>query len=58
MWNRSNDKITSQAMLFDNVASLWSQVEESANEINKWLDDIDEIIVESTENKKEAVSCG
>lgn len=56
LWSNANDKISSQAILFDNVASLWQQVDESAKEINDWLDDIDEIITESTENKKEVES--
>ena len=56
LWNSANDKISSQAILFENVTSLWHQVDESANEINNWLDDIDEIITESIENKKEVES--
>lgn len=56
LWGSANDTIASQAVLFDNVASLWQQIDESANEINNWLDDIDEIITESTENKKEVES--
>ena len=56
LWSTTNDKITSQVGLFENIASLWQQVDESANEINNWLDDIDEIITESMENQKEVES--
>lgn len=56
LWNDANEKVSSQAILFDNVSSLWHQVDETVNEINNWLDDIDDIIAESTENKKEIES--
>lgn len=56
LWNEAHEKIAAQTALFENVESLWQQVEESANEIDNWLDDIDEIIAESKENKKEVES--
>lgn len=56
LWNDANEKVSSQTILFDNVSSLWQQVNETANEINNWLDDIDDIVSESLENKKEIES--
>lgn len=56
LWNDANEKVSSHAILFDSVASLWQQVYETAGEISDWLDNIDEIITESTENKKEVES--
>lgn len=56
LWNDAHEKVSTQAVLFDNISSLWQQVDDSAIEINNWLDDIDTIISESTENKKEVES--
>lgn len=56
LWNDVHEKVSAQAVLFDNVTSLWQQVDENAIEINNWLDDIDGIISESSENKKEVES--
>ena len=53
LWTQANNKLTSQVMFFDNIANHWQQIVETGGEINNWLDDIDDIIKESTENKKE-----
>ena len=53
LWSTTNEKLANQVICFDNVASQWLQMDEIAFEITTWLDDIEQIIADSTENKKE-----
>lgn len=56
IWNDANEAVSSQATMLENISSLWQQVDETAAEINCWLDDIDKIVADSVENKKEIES--
>jgi nesprin-1 len=55
-WNDKNGKAQVQTTFLESVSSLWQKIDEIANEIYNWLDDIESIIIDSLENKKEVES--